>query len=243
VADLDALFAQPATVRFSLGGGARLSKTEVPIALVSPPIEEIGRDDTTVWVVTNSAYYVSILGKRGVERLDDTGLARFSSVLDERAPGLLIVAEGELPLQRLKDALKLVRKLRSVGLAIAVTEVATEPRENKAFACNDSWGLGARPASRLEIAAIQSGLESGEASCGRENPFDVNVPIKLRVWPGSSGGGQACWEDSGGASDRAVLCATTVGKRLSTAMAASKEQRALSFDFVARGSGVRAFCE
>lgn len=243
VADLDALFTQPAEVRFTLGGSGRATRAELPIALVSPRIEEIGRDETTLLVVTNSAYYVSILGRPGVERLNDEALARFSSVLDERAPGLLVVAEGELPLLRLKDALKLVRKLRSVGLAIPVNEVTAEPREKKAFACNDSWGVGARPASQAEIAGIQSGLEGGEASCGRENPFDVNVPVKLRVWPGSSGGGQACWEDSGGASEKAVICATTAGKRLSTAMPASKENRALTFDFVPRGSGLRALCE
>ena len=243
VPDLDALFAQPDEVRFTLGGSGRPARSELPIALVSPRIEEIGRDDVSILAVTNRGYYVSILGKPGVEQLDDDALARFSAVLDERAPGLLIVAEGELPLLRLKDALKLVRKLRSVGLAIPVSELPVEPREKKAFACNDSWGLGARPASQAEIAGIETGLEGGEASCGRENPFDLNVPVKLRVWPGSSGGGQACWEDSGGASDKAVICATTAGKKLSTAMPASHERRALTFDFVPRGSGLRAFCE
>jgi hypothetical protein len=179
-----------------------------------------------------------MLDSPGVERLDDENRQRLLGVLDERRAGVLVLAEGELEVSRLRETLELLRKLPRVGLLVPVRE---PPKVTSgSYACAEG-GPPARPASADELALLKEGLRAGEETCGRDHPFDVWLPVRVRMLPGSDAG-QGCWERSTQTSPEARLCAANVARRLS--LAATRGDRELvAFELVPRGPDVRALCD
>jgi serine/threonine-protein kinase len=236
--DLDATLEQSPNTTIRLAPRALGAPGELLAWNATPLISEAHEGHATVLVATDRGLYVSMLDSPGVERLDDENRQRLLGVLDERRAGVLVLAEGELEVSRLRETLELLRKLPRVGLLVPVRE---PPKVTSgSYACAEG-GPPARPASADELALLKEGLRAGEETCGRDHPFDVWLPVRVRMLPGSDAG-QGCWERSTQTSPEARLCAANVARRLS--LAATRGDRELvAFELVPRGPDVRALCD
>ncbi len=240
-ADLDPLLRDGSSTMFRSPGAASgpPGDTSVPLTLVSPLALDLRQDEVAILAITDTAHYAAMLGEAGVQPLDEASLARFVSVLAEAAAPVLLVVEGDTPLERLRDALRLIRKLPSVGVAVVPKKDSL--LGDRAFECVPS-DTPVRPVSKSEVALLANGLRAAEESCGRDHPFDASTVMTLRLVPGSSRG-QACWESFERTSARGRACAIVAGKRLSAAMPITEKNREVTMEFVFRGQPVRAFCD
>jgi serine/threonine protein kinase len=237
IGDLDAILEASKETTIRLAPRASGAPGELLTWNVSPLISEVHEGTATVLVATDRGLFVSVMDSPGVELLDDPKRERLLGVLDDEKPGVLLLAEGELPLPQLRKVLELLRKLPRVGLLVPVHGQAAVFAGS--YACAE--GGAVRPASEEELTQLALGLRAGEESCGKEHPFDAWLPVRVRMLPGSDSG-HGCWERSSPASTEARVCAATVARRLSLA-AAKRDFELVAFDVVPRGPEVRALCD
>jgi hypothetical protein len=224
VEDLDAVLDRSPNTTIRLASQSKGSPGEVLAWNTSPLVSEVHEGHATILIATDRDLYVALLDTPGVERLDDSGRERLFTLLDEQKPGVLVLAEGELPMPRL------------------LVPVLGPPRASDAsYACAELPSTMRRAASASELEELALGLRAGEESCGRDHPYDAWLPVRVRMLPGSDAG-QGCWERSSRATSAEMrVCAATVARRLS--LVATKRDQLISFELVPRGPVVRALCE
>jgi serine/threonine protein kinase len=239
VEDLDAVLDRSPNTTIRLASQSKGSPGEVLAWNTSPLVSEVHEGHATILIATDRDLYVALLDTPGVERLDDSGRERLFTLLDEQKPGVLVLAEGELPMPRLRETFERLKKLPRVGLLVPVLG---PPRASDAsYACAELPSTMRRAASASELEELALGLRAGEESCGRDHPYDAWLPVRVRMLPGSDAG-QGCWERSSRATSAEMrVCAATVARRLS--LVATKRDQLISFELVPRGPVVRALCE
>jgi serine/threonine-protein kinase len=235
IEDLDpVLGAAPSTIRLATKGSG--APGEILAWNASPLIAEVNEGGATVLVTTDRGLYASVLDSPGVELLDGQKRERLLDAIANERPGVLVLAEGGLPVTKLRETLALLRGLPRVGLLVPVK--APPQATAGAYACSETHT--ARPASEEELTALREGLRAGEESCGRDHPFDAWLPVRVRMLPGADAG-VGCWEKSSRASAEVRVCAATLARRLS--LAATRGNESVAFDVVPRGPEVRALCD
>lgn len=239
--DIDAALRAAPTTVFRAPGAPRASDDDasLPLVLVSPLALDLRREELAVLAVTNEGHYAAMVGEPGVQPLDEASLDRFANVLVDADAPVLLVLEGDASLERLRDALRLLRKLPNLGVAVVPSREGLA--EDRAFVCEDA--TPARLLTKQEAANLANGLRAAEESCGRDHPFDASTAVTLRLEPGSSRG-EACWETFTRTSARGRACAIVAGKRLSSGMPITDKNRSeVAVEFVIRGQPIRSFCD